>query len=51
MVISHNNGAIGSTGFSEKKMSMLLFGPQKSGCNNEVVTLTGWLYGKVPLYL
>ena len=41
---------VGLTGFSDKEMSGLLFGPQKSGRNNEVVVLTGWSYGGVPLY-
>ena len=38
------------TGFSDNKMSGLLFGPQKSGRNNGVVVITGWSYGGVPLY-
>ena len=46
MVVGRNNGV----GFSEKKMSGLLFGPKKSGRNNAVVVLTGWSYGGVPLY-
>ena len=49
MVVGRNNGVVGSTGFSDKKMSGLLFGPQKSGRNNGVVVLTGWSYGGVPL--
>ena len=50
MVVGRNNGVVGLTGFSGKKMSGLLFGPQKSGRNNGVVVLTGWSYGGVPLY-
>ena len=50
MVIGHNNGVVGLTGFSDKKMSGLLFGPKKSGRNKAVVVLTGWLYSGVPLY-
>ena len=49
MVVGRNNGVVGLTGFSDKKMSGLLFGPQKSGRNNGVVVLT-WSYGGVPLY-
>ena len=51
MVVGRNNGVVGLTGFSDKKMSGLLFGPQKSGRNNGVVVLTGWSYGGVPLYV
>ena len=50
MVVGRNNGVVGLTGFLDKKMSGLLFGPQKSGRNNGVVVLTGWSYGGVPLY-
>ena len=50
MVVGRNNGVVGLTGFSDKKMSGLLFGPQKSGRNNGVVVLTRWSYGRVPLY-
>ena len=32
---------VGLTGFSDKKMSGLLFGPQKSGRNNGVVVWRG----------
>ena len=46
MVVGRNNGVVGLTGFSDKKMSGLLFGPQKSGRIN----ITGWSYGGVPLY-
>ena len=28
-----------------------MFRPQKSGRNNGLVVLTGWSYGRVPLYL
>ena len=45
MVVGRNNGVVGLTGFSDKKMSGLLFGPQK------VVLIKGWSYGGVPLYL
>ena len=41
MVVARNNGAVGLTGFSDKKMSRLLFGPQKSGRNNGVVVWRG----------
>jgi len=50
VVVGRNNGVVGLTGFSDKKMSGLLFGPQKSGHNNGVVVLTRWSYGGVPLY-
>ena len=39
MVVGRNNGVVGLTGFSDKKMSGLLFGPQKSGRNNGVQEL------------
>ena len=55
MVAGRNNGVVRLTGFSDKKMSGLLFGPQKSGRNNGVVggvvVLMGWSYGGVPLYM
>ena len=38
MVVGRNNGVVGLTRFSDKKMSGLLFGPQK------VVVITGWSY-------
>ena len=41
MVVGRNNGVVGLTGFSDKKMSGLLFGPQKSGRNNGVVVWRG----------
>ena len=50
MVVGRNNGVVGLTGFSDKEMSGLLFGPLKSGRNNGVVVITGWSYGGVPLY-
>ena len=50
MVVGRNNGVVVLTGFSDKKMSGLLFGPQKGGRNNRVVVLTRWSYGGVPLY-
>ena len=50
VVVGRNNGVVGLTGFSDKKMSGFLFGPQQSGRNNGVVVLTGWSYGGVPLY-
>ena len=37
MIVGRNNRVVGLTGFSDKKLSGLLFGPQKSGRNNEVV--------------
>ena len=43
MVVGRNNGVVGLAGFSDKKMSGLLFGPQKSGRNNGVVLSTGAL--------
>ena len=51
MVVGRNNGVVGLTGFLDKKMSGFLFRPQKSGRNNRVVVLTGWSYGRFPLYL
>ena len=50
MVVGRNNGVVGLAGFSDKKMSGLLFGPQKSSRNNGVVLLTRWSYGGVPLH-
>ena len=50
MVVGRNNRVVRLTGFSNEKMCGLLFGPQKSGHNIELVVLTGWLYGGVPLY-
>ena len=41
MVVGRNNGVVGLTGFSDKKMSGLLFGPRKSGRNNGVVVRRG----------
>ena len=41
MVVSRNNGVVGLTGFSDKKMSGLLFAPKKSGRNNAVVVWRG----------
>ena len=41
MVVSRNNGVVGLTGFSDKKMNGLLFGPQKSGRNSGVVVWQG----------
>ena len=43
MVRGRNNGVIGLTGFSDKRMCGVLFGPLKSGRNKWVVILTGWL--------
>ena len=51
MAVSHSNGVVGLTGFSNKRMCGLLFGPQKSSRNRGVVVLTGWSYGGVPLLL
>ena len=51
MVVGRIYGVVGLTGFSDKKMSGLLLGPQKSGRDNGVVLLTGWSYGGVPLYI
>ena len=42
MVVGRNNGVVGLMGFSDKKMSGLLFGPQKSGRNNGVVIRRGF---------
>ena len=50
MIVDRNNGVVGLTGFSDKEMSGLLFGPQKSGRNNGVVVTTRRSYGGVPLY-
>ena len=41
MVVGRNNGVVGLTWFSDKKMSGLLLGPQKSGRNNGVVVWRG----------
>ena len=41
MVVGGNNGVVGLTGFSDKKMSGLVFGPQKSSRNNGVVVWRG----------
>ena len=51
MAVGRNNGVVGLTGFSNKRMCGLLFGPQKSGRNKGMVVLTGWSCGGVPLYL
>ena len=48
MVVGRNNGVVVLTGFSDKKMSGLLFGPQKSGRKNGVVVLTRWSYDGAP---
>ena len=42
MVVGRNNGVVGLTGLSDKKMSGLLLGPQKSDRNNGMVVLTEW---------
>ena len=47
MVVGRIYGVVGLTGFSDKKMSELLLGPQKSGRDNGLVVLTGWSYGGV----
>ena len=41
MVVGRNNGVVGLTGFSDKKMGGLLFGLQKSGRNNGVAVRRG----------
>ena len=41
MVVGRHNGVVGLTRFSDKKMSGLLFEPQKSGRNNAVVVWRG----------
>ena len=41
MVVGRNNRVVGLTGFSDEKMSGLVFGPQKSGRNNGVVVWRG----------
>ena len=41
MVVGRNNGVVGLTGFSDRKMSELLFGPQKGGLYNRVVVWRG----------
>ena len=41
MVVGHNNGVVGFTGFSYKRMCGLLFGPQKSGRNKGAVVWCG----------
>ena len=49
MVVGRINRVVGLTGFSDRGMCGLLLGPCKSGPNKEVVVLTGWSYGGVPL--
>ena len=39
MVVGRNNGVVGLTGFSNKRMCGLLFGPQKSSRSKGVVVL------------
>ena len=46
MVVGHNNGVVRLTGFSNKKMSGLLFRPQRSGLYNGVVV---WWGSTVPV--
>ena len=41
MVVGGNNGVVGLTGFADKKMSGLVFGPQKGSRNNGVVVWRG----------
>ena len=41
MVVGRNNGVVGLTEISDKKMSGFLFEPQKSGCNNGLVVWRG----------
>ena len=41
MVVGHNNGVVGLTGFSNKRICGLLFGPQKRARNKGVAVLTG----------
>ena len=41
MVVGDNNGVVGLTGFSDKKMSGLVFGPRKSSRNKGVVVWRG----------
>ena len=41
MVVGRNNGVVGLTGFSDKKISGLLIGPQKRGRNNGLVVGRG----------
>ena len=41
MVVGRIYGVVGLTGFSDKKMSGLLLGPQKSGRDNGVVVWRG----------
>ena len=40
-VVGRNNGVVGLTGFSYKKICGLLFGPQKKGGVNGMVTWRG----------
>ena len=47
MIVGRNNGVVGLTGFSDKKMSGLLFGPQKKGRNNGVVVWRGSTVGQI----
>ena len=41
MVVGGNNGVVGLTGFADKKMSGLVFEPQKGSRNNGVVVWRG----------
>lgn len=50
MVVGRENGVIGLTELSDKKMGGPLFGPQTSGHNSGVVVLWGWSNGGVPLW-
>ena len=47
MVVDRNNGVVGLTGFSDKKMSGHLFAPKKSGRNNAVGVPLYALYRRV----
>ena len=49
MVVGRNNGVVRLTGFSDKKMSGLLFGPQKSDRNNGVVVWRGGRMSRIDL--
>ena len=49
MVVDRNNGVVELTGFSDKKISGLLFGPQKTGRNNGVVVWRGSTVTTFPL--
>lgn len=51
MVVGRNNGMVGLTGISDKKMSELLVRLQRSGRNVGMVVLTGLVVGRGSTFL